>query len=174
MNDLKNNLAQLITRGGIYYNVPGSTRQEIMSNVIGNLHLATVAQQRKFPAHSLPSEKNDMLLQAIMEREALISTGIEKGIALPHPRTPVLEDGEEPFVAIAFPHTPLDWGTPDGSHVHTIFLIVSESSKQHLDTLLKINFLCQQEDFYRLISANAPKDEIIAAIEKAENSWVHV
>jgi PTS system nitrogen regulatory IIA component len=79
-------------------------------------------------------------------------------------------DGE-PFVALAFPAYPLAWNTPDGSKVHTVFLIVSVSAKQHLGTLSKINFLCQQEKFHSLIRARAPKDDIIAAIREAEASW---
>ena len=151
-------LAQLVMRGGIYYNVLGNNCKEVMLNVIGSL-----------PA--LSTQKGEVLLQAVMEREALISTGIENGIALPHPRTPMLNDDEEPFVAIAFPLQSLDWQTTDGSEVHTIFLVVSKSPKQHLDVLSKINFLCQQNEFFSLISTQAPKEEIIASIEKTEKFW---
>jgi PTS system nitrogen regulatory IIA component len=80
-------------------------------------------------------------------------------------------EGEEPFAAIAFPLRPLDWHTPDGSKVHTIFLIVSKSAKQHLGVLSKINFLCQEEKFYSLIKSQAPKEEIIDAIRRAEAEW---
>jgi PTS system nitrogen regulatory IIA component len=110
-------------------------------------------------------------LRAALERESLISTGIGGGIALPHPRTPLLKDDDEPFVALAFPVQPVDWNTQDGSKVHTIFLIVSNSVKQHLQTLSKINFLCRQEKFNSLIKARASKDEIIAAIHEAETAW---
>ena len=158
VEEKEESLAELITRGGIYHDVPGAARQEIVANVIRNL-----------PA--LPSQKNESLLQAVMEREALISTAIENGIALPHPRTPMLEDGESPFVAIAFPRQPLDWDTPDGSKVHTVFLIVSKSPKQHLGALTKINFLCQQKNFFGLISNRAAKEEIVAAIWAAEKDW---
>ncbi len=161
MNDLIiDNLSGLVIRGGIYYGVSGESREEVMSNIIGNLS-----------ADLLPSRKNETLLQAIMEREALMSTGIEDGVALPHPRTPMLEDGEEPFVAIAFLLHSVDWGTPDGSKVHTIFLIVSKSPKQHLDAFSKITFLCQQKEFFSLLSARAPNNKIIAAIEEAEKDW---
>ena len=100
-----------------------------------------------------------------------MSTAIGKGIALPHPRIPLLEKAEEAFVAISFPVQPLDWNTPDGSKVHTIFLIVSSSAKQHLSTLSKINFLCQQEKVYSLIKAQASKEAIITAIGEAETAW---
>ncbi|MDR0487521.1 MAG: PTS sugar transporter subunit IIA, partial [Treponema sp.] len=71
-------IAKLIKRGGIYHNVAGSSPQEIVSNIIGALS--------NFPAH-----KKETLLRAVLEREALISTAIGNSIALPHPRTPLLE-----------------------------------------------------------------------------------
>jgi PTS system nitrogen regulatory IIA component len=114
------------------------------------------------------------LHREIMEREALMSTGIGRGIALPHPRNPMLaQDDVEPLVAIAFPVQPLDWNTPDGSKVHTVFLIVSSSVKQHLNTLSGINFLCRNEVFYNLIETRASKEKIIAAIKEAENTWIN-
>jgi PTS system nitrogen regulatory IIA component len=158
MSTLEDNLAQLVTRGGIYYRVSGLAKQEIVSNIIDNL-----------PA--LSPQKRKALSQAVMEREALVSTGIENGIALPHPRTPMLEGSEDPFVAIAFPLQPLDWGTPDNSKVHAVFLIVSKSPKQHLGVFSKINFLCQQKNFSSLLSTQAAKEKIIAAIEEAEKDW---
>jgi PTS system nitrogen regulatory IIA component len=155
---LKDSLAQLVMRGGIYYDILGSNKEEIISKIIESIPV-------------LSAQKREALLKAVMEREALISTGIEKGIALPHPRIPMIADNEEPFVVIAFPAGKLDWGTPDGSEVHTVFLIVSKSPKQHTGVLSKIKYLCQQETFYNLISANAPKDVIISAIEEAEKYW---
>ena len=160
MKNEETTLTQLIKHGGIFYKTAGSTKKEIMSNLIDAL-----------PAATLPSAKRSVLLNAVMEREALISTGIENGIALPHPRTPLLEDGEPPFVAITFPRQPLDWDTPDNKPVHTIFLIVSASPKQHLNALTKINFLCMDETFFGLITAQAAKEEILAAVEEAEKEW---
>ena len=159
MSDIKNDsLAQLITRGGIYYNVNGNDRAEFMSDFIGRLT-------------ALPPEKKQALFQAVMEREAIMSTGMEKGIALPHPRTPMLEDGEEPFAAIAFPLSPLNWDTPDNSKVHTVFLIVSKSPKQHLGVLSGVNVLCRDEKFFALLSKQAEKEKIIALIEETEKNW---
>jgi PTS system nitrogen regulatory IIA component len=151
-------LAALIEQGGVYHQVSGAYPREILAEITGLLPVC-------------PSLKKEALLQAVLERESLMSTAIGKGIALPHPRTPLLGEGDAPFVAIAFPSQPLEWNTPDGSKVHTIFLIVSSSAKQHLSTLSKINFLCQQEQFHSLIAAHASKEAIIAAIREAETAW---
>ena len=150
-------LAPLIERGGIHYNVPGSTPKELLAGAVELLP----------PVPSLDPKE---LYREILEREALMSTGVGRGIALPHPRNPMLES-EDPFVAIIFPVQPLDWNTHDGSKVHTVFLIVSSSAQQHLNTLSKINFLCQQEKFYSLIKARSSKEDVIAAIREAEASW---
>lgn len=155
------NLSALVERGGVYYDVPGANPKELIDSVIGLMP----------PVEAVAP---DELRRQIMEREAIVSTGVGHGIALPHPRNPVLENSnEEPLVAIAFPVMPLDWDTQDGSKVHTVFLIISSSAKQHLSTLSKINFLCQKEKFRSLIEARVSKKEIIATIKEAENSWVN-
>jgi PTS system nitrogen regulatory IIA component len=160
MDEIKNDesLAALVKRGGVYRNIPGNNPREILSGIIEKL--------KNFNA-----QKKETLLQAVLEREALMSTGIENGIALPHPRVPVLEDGDKPFVALAFARNPPDWSTPDGSKVRAIFLIISKNSGQHLKVLTKINFLCQEEKFYNLISARTSADKIITAIDEAEKRW---
>jgi len=152
------NLASLVERGGVYRNVPGTNPKELLAAVINCLP-------------PIPSLDTNELYREILEREALVSTGIGKGIALPHPRNPLIGENGEPFVAAVFPAQPLDWNAPDGVKVHTVFLIVSSSIKQHLGTLSKINFLCQQEEFYSLIKERASEEVIVAAIQKAETKW---
>jgi PTS system nitrogen regulatory IIA component len=155
---IEKKLASLVERGGVYHNVPGANPKDLLAAVINCLP-------------PLPSLNTNNLYREILEREALVSTGIGKGIALPHPRNPMIREDGEPFVAVVFPAQPLDWNTPDGVKVHTVFLIVSSSTKQHLGTLSKINFLCQQEEFYTLIKERASEEVIVAAIQKAENKW---
>ena len=160
MTDSKNDydLACLIERGGVYHRIEGSNPEEILGCLSSLL-----------PA--LPGLDISALLQASLEREALMSTGIGRGIAVPHPRNPVLGGGGEPFVALGFPDKPVDWNTPDGRPVNAVFLLVSISAKQHLNTLSHINFLCQQEKIISLLKAQAPADEVICAIREAENAW---
>jgi PTS system nitrogen regulatory IIA component len=150
-------LAALIERGGVHYNISGWNPKEFITVAIGLLPV-------------IPGLERESLLREILNREELMSTGIGRGIALPHPRNPL--SGAAPLVTIAFPAQPVDWNTPDGSKVHTVFLIISTSAKQHLGALSKINFMCQQEKFYSLIKAQAAKEEIITVIREAEAAWM--
>ncbi|MDR1318496.1 MAG: PTS sugar transporter subunit IIA [Treponema sp.] len=157
----KNNeasLSTLLERGGVYYNIPGAKPREILTCLSEALP-------------DLPALDKTELLKAVLERESLMPTALGRGIALPHPRSSVLGAGGEPFMAVAFPALPVDWEALDGKEVDTVILIVSASSKQHLNTLSKITFLCQQEKIYSLLEARAAPEEIIAALKEAENSW---
>jgi PTS system nitrogen regulatory IIA component len=151
-------LAVLVERGGIFYGIPGTRPENILTELIARL-----------PGEIAPP--GDLLLKAVLEREALMSTGIGKGIALPHPRNPVITGENKQFVAVAFPEIPVDWKALDGKAVHTALLIVSASARLHLHTLSKINFLCRQEEFLELLQNRAPKEAIIKAIEEAEKTW---
>ena len=172
-------LGSLIERGGVYYAIPGENPKALIAGII-----------RCLP--SMPAIDTSQLYRGILEREALMSTGIGRGIALPHPRNPIAPAQEDipsqtspplatspslvvspPLVVLAFPEQPIDWNTYDGSTVHTVFLIVSVSTEQHLNTLSRITFLCQQEKFYSLIKERASREDIIAAIREAETSWAN-
>jgi PTS system nitrogen regulatory IIA component len=152
----KTSLSALLERGGVYHNVPGANPREILACLIETLP-------------DFPAPDKAELLKATLEREALMSTGLGKGIALPHPRGPVPGAGEKPFMAVAFPALPVDWGAFDGEKVGAVILLVSASPRQHLDVLSKINFLCHQEKFYSLLEAKAGREEIIAALKEAES-----
>jgi PTS system nitrogen regulatory IIA component len=150
-------LSTLVDRGDIFYDLPGTTAEAVITELIRSI-------KPKSPG------KED-LLKAVLEREALMSTGIGRGIALPHPRNPVVTGVGQQFVAIGFPAVPIDWQALDGKLVHTVMLIVSASAKLHLHTLSKINFICQDDSFLLLLKAHASREWIISAIREAELSW---
>ncbi|MDR0601893.1 MAG: PTS sugar transporter subunit IIA [Treponema sp.] len=156
-NEKETDLAGLVERGGVLYDVKGTTPRDVLAAIIGALPPRICTDR-------------DGLLRAVLEREELMSTGICGGIALPHPRTPMAKEREQ-FVTIAFPSSPVDWKALDGGEVRSVLLIVSSSAKLHLHTLSMITFLCRQEKFTSLLDSRAPEREIIDSIRKAERNW---
>jgi len=153
------NLAELIERGGIFASVKGNLPREALSSLVSMLP-------------PLPSLPPDTLLEAVLEREALMPTGIGNGIAIPHPRNPLAATEGEQFTAIAFLEHPIDWNSLDGKKVDTLILIVSASAGQHLRTLSRINYFCRQEEFSLLLKNHAPLCELLHYIREAEKSWL--
>jgi len=151
-------LIELLNRGGVYDNIAGSTPQEALANFFKELSVP-------------PSLDKKMLLDAVLEREALMTTAIGKGIALPHPRNPLVSKAADQFVSIAFLDREVNWKALDNSPVHTVILIVSASAKLHLHTLSRINFFCQQESFRELLKNRASEEKICRVIEETEKTW---
>ena len=156
MENIKSGLVELLTRGGVYREIGGSTPREVLTAFIG----------------ALPTSKPPAgLLEAVLEREDLMPTGIGGGIALPHPRNPLVESESEQFVALAFLEHPVKWNSLDGERVAALFLIVSASAKQHLHALSEINYFCRMENFQRLLKERAALEELLSFIKETEKNW---
>ena len=151
-------LAELIKRGGIHRDLEGSSLREVLT-----------ALTAVIPA--IPAVPSDKLLQAVLERESLMSTSIGRGIALPHPRNPLITQESEQFTALVFLKNPVDWHSLDGERVDTLLFIVSASAKQHLRTLSEINYFCREEEFYRLLRKRARLEDILDYISETEKNW---
>jgi PTS system nitrogen regulatory IIA component len=154
----KNDLIDLIKKGGVFRDIPGATPLEVLTNTLQIIPLSAKLNR-------------EALLQAILEREALMPTGIGNGIALPHPRNPFVATPDEQFVVIGFLRQMVDWKALDSKAVHTIFLIVSCNAKLHLHTLARINFFCQQESLLTLLKNQDSQERIIELIQEAEQTW---
>ena len=153
-----NGLAELIERGGIYRGIAGTTPREVLNALVKAL--PTVLP---IPANSL--------LQAILEREELMSTGIGEGIALPHPRNPLVSSEARQFAALAYLDSPVNWNSLDGKPVETLLLIVSASAKTHLRVLSEISFFSREEEFRRLLRERVSLEDLLSYIRETEKNW---
>jgi PTS system nitrogen regulatory IIA component len=154
----KISLAELFRRGGCFYEVPGSTPADVLTWLVNAV---------KLPGHV----NREALLSAVLEREDLMSTAMGNGIALPHPRSPVIEKTEDQCAVLGFLENEVDWGALDGKTVTTAILVVSSSAKLHLASLQKITFFCRDDGFCALLKRRATQEKILAYIETTEAGW---
>lgn len=153
-----NSLLSLLDCGGVFYNIPGTAASDVIHNMITMIDLP-------------PELDKALLLQAVLEREQLMSTGMGNGIALPHPRNPMIEQPEHQSISIGFPETEINWKALDGKAVHTVILIITASPKLHLNTLSKLSFLCREESFAELLQNRSSTEKLRKAIQEAEAAW---
>jgi len=73
-------------------------------------------------ALKISKDKEEMLINAVIQREKIGSTGIGNGIAIPHTRSLVIK---ELMVAIGRPIKPIDFGAQDKKKVNLVFLLVA-------------------------------------------------
>lgn len=136
-------LREFFSEDAVNLDLAGTTKDDILKELIGLLGL---------------DEKNEqMLFKMLKRRENLGSTGIGRGIAIPHCRSLVVSK-----LRVAFGRKPkgVDFKAMDGQPVHFFFLIVApplEVSNQYLPVLGKIAQFSKEPDLPdRLLALTSP------------------
>ncbi len=86
----------------------------------------------------------------LLEREAIGSTGLGNGVAVPHIKH---ADVEKPSLVLARTQAPIEWQAIDGRPVCIMFLVVSpaQDPEAHLHCLRWISTLARNPDFRRFL-----------------------
>jgi len=143
-------LAAALAAGGIHYQVAAADKQTALAAAIGFLPVPDDVDR-------------DLLLDIILARESLGSTGLGDGIAIPHVRNPIVMHIPQPLVTLCFLETPVAFDAVDGQPVHTLFTIVCPAIKSHLHLLARLAYALRHPEFAGVIRARAPLATILAA-----------
>ncbi len=95
-----------------------------------------------------------VIVQVLMEREALGSTGIGLNVAIPHAK---LQGVDSIIAALARSKEGIDFGSIDGQPVMLFFVLISgvNTARNHLKALAKISRLLKNDETREaLISCN--------------------
>jgi len=106
------------------------------------------------------------LAQRVIERERIMGTGLENGVAIPHARIKALPT---PVVALGISREGIEWNTPDGKPVHFVFLVITpqENPRIQIQLLSEIaRIMAQEEIRNNILRAQTPK-KIISLIKRA-------
>lgn len=115
----------------------------------------------------LPQEKHQAALDAVLHREQTMSTGLERGIAIPHGAVPEIN---EIVAALGISREGLEFESVDGDPTQIVLLMVIPKNmfQKHIRTLAGISHLLDHESLrQRLILASTAKDAF-TAIQEAE------
>ncbi|MDQ6955404.1 MAG: PTS sugar transporter subunit IIA [Mariprofundaceae bacterium] len=114
----------------------------------------------------LPALDPDQVLELIMGREHLGSTGIGHGVAIPHSRMP---DLPQPIVAMARHLGGIDFDAIDGQPVYIVvmLLVPDDEEGQHLELLAKLARLLQRCAFREAIMAVSNAQEMSCLFEES-------
>ena len=145
-------LREFFSLEAVQLDLQGSTKDDILKELIGLLKL---------------DEKSEgMLFKMLKRRENLGSTGIGRGIAIPHCRSLVVNK-----LRVAFGRKPagIDFKAMDDKPVHFFFLIVApplEVSNQYLPVLGKIAQFGKEADVPGKLAALASPDDFMALLDE--------
>ncbi|MCF6209026.1 MAG: PTS sugar transporter subunit IIA [Ghiorsea sp.] len=116
-------------------------------------------------AGMLSSMDPDLVLEVIMAREKLGSTGMGHGVAIPHGRMRGLT---EPVIVVSIHEEGVDFDAIDDALVHIVvmLLVPDDNNQVHLELLAALARLLQQANIRKALR-DAPDAETVASIFSA-------
>jgi PTS system nitrogen regulatory IIA component len=147
-------LSDALEAGGVHYGVGGSNRESVLRAVV----------------QLMPIEEEDraLLYDFLVAREALGSTGIGDGIAIPHVRNPVVLHVPYPAITLCFLAKPVEFAAIDGRPVDTIFSLVSRTIRSHLYLLSRLSAALLDKAFKDAVMKRAAPEKILAEARRIE------
>jgi PTS system nitrogen regulatory IIA component len=151
-------LDDALRAGGCVANLAANDRQGVLSALIAAL--------------PLPDDfDRDELLMLFTGREALGSTAIGEGIALPHPRHPLVIPGKPASITVCYLANPLDFAAPDQQPVHTLFAMLSPTVRTHVHLLARLLTALKDPGFRDAVRRKAPAEELVAEARRLEETF---
>lgn len=110
------------------------------------------------------------LLEILLEREKLGSTGIGYGVAIPHGK---LKNLDCLVVTFGRSVTGIDYQSLDNKPAHLFFLILApeDSTAAHLKILARISKLLKDPSFRKKLLSAPSRDDIFHAIAEEEGKF---
>lgn len=145
-------------KGDVLHHVPGKTKEEVIRRVM------------QYMAKNLQKDA-DGLTNLLMDREYLMPTALNHGIAVPHTRDFLLKEHYD-IVVVAYPEEPIEYGALDGLPVHTLFFLFACEDKRHLNLLAKIAHLSSDARALSYLQTQPQKEQLLEFIKAWESSAI--
>ncbi len=143
--------------GGVSHQIQGKNIKEVLEAVVS---------RNTF----LHETNKKLLLERLIERENLTSTGIGNGVAIPHPRVPLQEAIQQPAISTCFLEKPIDFQAMDGKPVFVLFLLISTSMKTHLHLLSGLSLCLRNSSFITFLHSRPDQNSLMERIAMFEHA----
>jgi nitrogen PTS system EIIA component len=146
-----------LIRGGIHHDLPGKTPEEVFRRLV------------ELPGIPEGTDRS-LLYDLLVTREALGSTGIGDGIAIPHPRSPLVLRVSDPIILLCFLEHGVDFHAVDGQPVQTLITLLSPTIQTHLRMLANVAHMLHDEALRNLLRSRATRETIVGRIRALEEA----
>jgi nitrogen PTS system EIIA component len=149
-------VTEFLRRGGVYYDVPGDTKE---GAILSCLELIKTA---------IPQVDRERFFISIMEREKLCSTSVGQGIAFPHLRLFKEFTAPSSSISLCFLEKPIPFGALDNEDVDALFFIFPKSERRFLRIQAKLLRLLKDEEALSAIRKVSPVEQLFEVFSRKE------
>jgi len=151
-------VGRVLRRKNVFTDLKATTKEDALRE------MADLLQE----GGELPAKIARQVLDSLLARERMGSTGIGNGIAIPHVK--IKGGPEESLVAIARSARGVDFAAIDGEKVFVLFMVVSSDEKpeDHLAILKSISALVRDGYRHRLLLGSRTPEDFIDLFKETE------
>ncbi|MCU0959185.1 MAG: PTS sugar transporter subunit IIA [Pirellulaceae bacterium] len=120
-------------------------------------------------AKDIEDDEQESIIKAIMKREELGSTGIGRGVAVPHTKHPSVQ---RLIGTVGVSAEGVDFNSLDGEKVQLFFLLISPPDRpgDHLRALENISRQLRDDTFCRFLKQAKTAEDVQQLLEEADNN----
>lgn len=151
--------SDFVKKDAIRANLQSTTKEAVIDELVQSL----------LDTGEINSDQRDDIIAAIMKREELGSTGIGRGVAVPHTKHPSVTSL---VGTVGVSETGVDFDSLDGERVQLFFLLISppERPGDHLRALENISRQLRDESFCRFLKQSKTSDDIQQLLQEADDN----
>ena len=150
------NLYRALHKGYVLVDIEGDSKKELIQNSM----------------HAIAKDLDvnpEGITELLLDRENLMSTALNEGVAVPHTRDFLLSKTYD-VVVLVYPKKPIEYGALDHKPVHSLFFLFACEDKKHLNLLAKIAYFCNRKDHIELLKQKPSKKDLLNAVRNWEAS----
>jgi PTS system nitrogen regulatory IIA component len=150
-------LSDFVVRDAILVDLKATGKEEAIREIVASLRAAG----------QLKAEDLEGVIQAILGREALGSTGIGHGVAVPHTRHRTVS---QLVGTVALSRQGVDFAALDGEPVYIFFLLISPPDRpgDHLRALENVSKHLKDDQFVSFLRQAKTREQIIEVLDDAD------
>lgn len=152
-------LTEFVVQNAIVPELKASTKEDVIREMVASLKTCG----------NIRAEDEDAVVEAILKREELGSTGIGNGVAVPHTKHP---SATELVATVAVSQQGVDFASLDGEDVFILFLLISPPDRpgDHLRGLENISRHLRGSDFCNFLKQSKTVKDVWELLAEADAS----
>ena len=151
--------ADFVSREAIRADLDASDKEGVIREMV----------QAMLDAGNIKADEQESIVKAILKREELGSTGIGRGVAVPHTKHPSVD---RLVGSVAISSEGVSFDSLDGEQVQLLFLLISPPDRpgDHLRALENISRQLRDDTFCRFLKQAKNAEEIWQLLDEADNN----
>lgn len=147
-------LADALAAGGAHTFAGAPDRAAVLQAIVGAL--------------AIEEAERSLVLELVTAREFIGSTGVGEGIAIPHVRMPLIVHGVPGAMPLWHLPRPVDFQSPDGKPIDTVFFLMTSSPRVHLHLLARLARALHDPAFRAAVKERAPLETVLAEARRID------